>query len=120
MIVGSIPVLPPQAHRRIDQLAFPALLATAALMSRWDRKVGAVALMTVAVEGTAHLVTAYPPGALPWIGFRAHNRWAPAHGVFVAEPALSLPVISRRNRWALYALGAMPIALAALSDTRQS
>ena len=34
MITGSIPVLSPQAHWRIDQFAFPALLATAALMSR--------------------------------------------------------------------------------------
>jgi hypothetical protein len=119
MITGSIPVLSPQAHRRIDQFAFPALLTTAALMSRRDPTAASIALMTAAVEGTAHLITDYPPAILPWISFRDHNRWAFAHGLLVAALALSLPGIARRNRWALGALAAMPIALAAVSDTRQ-
>ncbi len=120
MIIGSIPVLSPQAYRRIDQYAFPALLATAALLARQDRTAGAVALMTAAVEGTAHLITDYPPAILPWISFRDHNRWAFAHGLLVAALALSLPGIARRNRWALGGLAAMPLALAAVSDTRES
>jgi hypothetical protein len=120
MIVGSIPVLSPQAHRRIDQLSFPALVATAALLSRRDARAGSVALLTAAIEGTAHLITDYPPGILPWISFRAHNQWAFAHGCLVAALSLSLPGISRRGRWALRGLAAMPIVLAAVSDTRRS
>jgi len=120
MITGSIPVLSPQAHRRIDQWAFPALLATAALMSRRDPTAASVALMTAVVEGAAHLITDYPPAILPVIGFRTHNRWAFAHGLFIGALSLSLPGISRRNRAALCALAAMPIMLAALSDTRTS
>jgi hypothetical protein len=117
MIVGGIPLLSPQVHRRVDRLAFPALLATAAQMSRRDRTAGCVALLTAAVEGTAHLITDYPPAVLPWISFRDHNRWAAAHGLLVGALALSLSGISRRNRWALCGLAVMHIAVAAVSDT---
>jgi|SRR5215207_5346972 len=88
-------------------------------MARWDRGAAAVTLMTAAVEGVAHLTTDYPPAILPWMSFRTHNGLATAHGALVIALALLAPGISRRGRWALCALGAMPIALAAMSDTRQ-
>ena len=111
-------LLSPRAHRRIDQLTFPGLLATAAVMARRDRTAAAITLMTAAVEGVAHLTTDYPPAILPWMSFRTHNRIATTHGAVVMALALLVPGISRRNRWALCALGASPIALAAMSDTR--
>ena len=119
MSTGITALISPQAHRRIDQLTFPGLLATAALMARRDRRAAAITLMTAAVEGVAHLTTDYPPAVLPWMSFRTHNRIATAHGVVVMALALLVPGISRRNRRALCALGAMPIALAAMSDTRE-
>ncbi|MFO0891619.1 MAG: hypothetical protein U0790_21050 [Isosphaeraceae bacterium] len=120
MIIGSIPVLSPEAHRRIDQLSFPALVPTSALLSRRVPRAGSIALLTAAVEGAAHLNTDDPPGILPWIGFQAHNRWAFAHGRLFAALSLSLPGLSRRGRWALRGLAAIPIVLAAVSDTRRS
>ena len=60
------------------------------------------------------------PAIMPVIGFRAHNRWALAHGLFIGALSLSLTGISRRNRAALCALAAMPIMLAALGDARTS
>jgi hypothetical protein len=119
MATGITAVVSRQAHRRIDQLSFPGLLAAAAWMSRWDRWAGAVTLMTAAVEGVAHVTTDYPPAILPLMSFRTHNRVATAHGALVMTLALTVPGISRRGRLALCALGAMPITLAAISDTRE-
>ena len=79
MGTGITALISPQAHRRIDQLTFPGLLAAAALMTRVDRKAAAVTLLTAAVEGAAHLTTDYPPAVLPWMSFRTHNRVATAH-----------------------------------------
>src|SRR3954454_5440987 len=118
MATGITAVISPQAHRRIDQLTFPGLLATAALMARRDRGAAAITLMTAAVEGVAHITTDYPPALLPLMIFRTHNRIATAHGAVVMALALTVPGLSRRGRWALCALGAMPITLAAISDTR--
>lgn len=94
------------------------LLAVAAIMSRVDRRAAAVILATAAVEGTAYLTTDYPPAVLPLMGFQVHNRVATAHGALVIGLGLSTPGLSRRVRMALCALGSMPIALAAMSDTR--
>ena len=119
MATGITALISPQTHRRIDQLTFPGLLAAAAVMARVDRRAAAVILMTAAVEGAAHVTTDYPPAGLPWMSFRTHNRVATAHGAVVMALALMVPGISRRGRWALCALGAMPITLAAVSDTRE-
>ena len=51
MATGITAVISPQAHRRIDQLTFPGLLAAAAWMARWDRRAAAVTLLTAGVEG---------------------------------------------------------------------
>ena len=118
MVTGILPLVSPQAHRRIDQLTFPGLLASAAWMSRWDKRAAAVILATAAIEGTAYLTTDYPPAVLPLMSFRAHNRVAAAHGTLVIGLGLTLPGLSPRGRLALCTLGTMPITLAALSDTR--
>ena len=118
MATGITPLISPQAHRRIDQLTFPGLLAAAAAMARGDRRAAAVILATAAVEGTAYLTTDYPPAVLPLMSFRTHNRVAAAHGALVIGLGLTLPGLSRRGRLALCTLGTMPITLAALSDTR--
>lgn len=119
MTTGIAAVISPQTHRRIDQLTFPGLLAAAAWMARWDRRAAAITLMTAAVEGTAYVTTDYPPAILPLMNFRTHNRVATAHGALVIALALMAPGLTRRGRWALCALGASPITLAALSDTRE-
>src|SRR3954468_16789172 len=119
MATGITAVISPQAHRRIDQLTFPGLLATAAWMARWDRRAAAVTLATACVEGVAYLTTGYPPAILPLMNFRTHNRVATAHGALVIALGLTLPGLSRRGRLALCALGTMPITLAALSDERE-
>jgi hypothetical protein len=119
MATGITAIISPQAHRRIDQLTFPGLIAAAALMARWDRRAASIVLMTAGVEGVAHVTTDYPPAILPLMSFRTHNRIAIAHGAVVIALGLTLPGISPRGRWALCALGAMPITLAALSDTRE-
>jgi hypothetical protein len=120
MATGITAVVSPQTHRRIDQLTFPGLLAAAAVMARHDRRAAAIILLTAAVEGVAHLTTDYPPAILPWMSFRTHNRIATAHGAAIIALALMAPGISRRGRRALCTLGAMPITLAAMSDTRET
>jgi hypothetical protein len=120
MATGITAVISPQAHRRIDQMTFPGLLAAAAWMARWDRRAAVVTLLTAGVEGVAHVTTDYPPAILPLMSFRTHNRWATTHGALVITLGLTLPGITRRGRMALCVLGSMPITLAALSDTRQS
>lgn len=119
MVTGIVPLISPPAHRRIDQLTFPGLLAAAALMTRVDRKAAAVTLATAFVEGTAYLTTDYPPAVLPLMSFRTHNRVAAAHGSLLVTLGLLMPGLSGRGRLALCALGTMPITLAALSDTRE-
>ena len=118
MAIGITSLLSPQAHRWIDQLTFPGLLAAAAGMACVDRRAAAVILATAAVEGTAYLTTDYPPAVLPLMSFRAHNQVAAAHGALVIGLGLTLPGLSPRGRLALCTLGTMPITLAALSDTR--
>src|SRR5690348_2410835 len=118
MATGITPLLSPLAHRRIDQLTFPGLLATAAAMAHVDRRAAAVIRATAAVVGTAYLTTDYPPAVLPVMSFRAHNRVAASHGTLVIGLGLTLPGLSPRGRLALCALGSMPITLAALSDAR--
>ena len=113
MVTGIIPLFSPHEHRRIDQLTFPGLLAAAAVMTRVDRK-------AAAVEGAAYLTTDYPPAVLPLMSFRTHNRVAAVHGAVVLAAGFLAPGLSPRGRLALCALGAMPIALAALSDTRRA
>ncbi len=105
MATGNTAVVSPEAHRRIDQLTFPGLLATAALMARRDPRAASVVLVTAVVEGVAHLTTDYPPAILPWMSFRTHNRIATAHGAVVIALGLMVPGISRRGRWALCASG---------------
>lgn len=119
MATGIMAVISPRTHRRIDQITFPGLLATAAWMARWDRRAAAVTLLTAAVEGAAHVTTDYPPAVLPLMSFRTHNRLATAHGALVIALGLTLPGLSRPGRLALFTLGSMPITLAALSDTRE-
>ena len=118
MATGITSLVSPRAHRRIDQFTFPGLLAAAAAMARVDRRAAAVILATAAVEGTAYLITDFPPAVLPLMSFTTHNRVAAAHGALVIGLGLTVPGISRRGRLALCALGLMPITLAALSDTR--
>lgn len=116
MAIGTIPLISPQAHRRIDQLTFPGLLAAAAWMASWDKRAAAVTLATAAIEGTAYPTTDYPPAVLPLMNFQAHNRVATAHGAFVIALGMRRPGLSTRGRLALCTLGTMPITLAALSD----
>jgi hypothetical protein len=119
MATGITAVISPQTHRRIDQFTFPGLLTAAAWMARRDRRAAAVTLATAAIEGAGYLTTDYPPAVLPLMSSRTHNRVATAHGALVMAIALTTPGISRRGRLALCALGAMPITLAAMSDTRE-
>ena len=51
----------PRAHRRIDLLTFPSLVAAAAVLARRDRRAAGVVLATAAVEGLATATTNYPP-----------------------------------------------------------
>ena len=95
MATGTTAFISPQAHRRIDQLTFPGLLAAAAVMARVDRRAAAVILTTAAVEGTAYLTTDYPPAVLPLMSFRTHNRVATGHGALVIALGLTLPGLSR-------------------------
>ena len=107
----------PRAHRRIDLLTFPALLAAAAVLARRDRRAAAVVLATAAVEGLATATTDYPPPVLGGaMGFRAHNRWAASHGLLVAALAAWLPRLTPFGRRALAVLSVMPITMALLSD----
>ena len=108
----------PRAHRRIDLLTFPALVAAAALLSRRDRRAAAVVLATAAVEGLATATTNYPPPVLgSVISFRAHNRWAASHGLLVAALAAWLPGLTPFGRRALAVLSVMPVTMALVSDT---
>ena len=108
----------PRAHRRIDLLTFPTLVAAAAVLARRDRRAAAVVLATAAVEGLATATTDYPPPVLGGaIGFRAHNRWAASHGLLVAALAAWLPGLTPPGRRALAVLSAMPVTMALLSDT---
>ena len=108
----------PRAHRRIDLLTFPALVAAAAVLARRDRRAAGVVLATAAVEGLATATTNYPPPVVGGaISFRAHNRWAASHGVLVAALAAWMPGLTPIGRRALAVLSVMPITMALLSDT---
>jgi hypothetical protein len=110
--------LSPQAHRRIDLLTFPALLAAAAILAQRDRRAAGVVLATAVVEGVATLTTHYPPPVAAGVmSFRAHNLWAASHGVLVALLAAALPNLTPLGRRALAVLSVMPIAMALISDT---
>ena len=107
----------PRAHRRIDLLTFPALVAAAAVLARRDRRAAAVVMATAFVEGLATATTNYPPPVLGGaMSFRAHNRWAASHGLLVAALAAWLPGLTPVGRRALAVLSVMPITLALLSD----
>src|SRR3954464_7425832 len=108
----------PQAHRRIDLLTFPALVAAAAILSRRDRRAAAVVLATAAVEGLATATTNYPPPVLAGvISFGTHNAWAAGHGLLVAALAAKLPRLTPFGRRALAVLSVMPVTMAMVSDT---
>jgi hypothetical protein len=109
----------PQLHRRFDQFACPALVALSAVLSRRDPAAASVALTMAAGEGAAQLTTNYPPAILPWLSFRGHTRVGIAHGLFIGALAATVPGITRRNRWLLAGLAALPILLSAVSDTSQ-
>ena len=111
-------VISPQMHRRIDLVALPSVIASVVWMSRRDSRVAALMSMIAAGEG-ALLTTDYPPGFLRWMSFRDHVWAATLHGILAASLALLVPGIPRRDRRVLLALGAMPIVLSALSDTRE-
>ena len=112
-------VLSPQMHRRIDLVALPSVIASVVWMSRRDSRVAALMSMIAAGESAALLTTDYPPGFLRWMSFRDHIWAATLHGILAASLALLVPGIPRRDRRVLLALGAMPIVLSALSDTRE-
>jgi len=108
-------------HRRIDLLAFPALLIAAAVLAKRDRRAAGVVLATAAVEGLATATTNYPPPVLgSAISFRTHNLWAASHGVLVAALAAGLPGLTPLGHRALTVLSVMPITLALLSDVSES
>ena len=119
MAARFLKVVSPQAHRGIDLLTLPAMLASTALMARRDRPAAALMLMMTAAEGTALLTTDYPPGFLPWMSFRAHNQLASLHGVLAATAAITMPGISPRDRRILLGLASLPIILSVLSDQRE-
>lgn len=108
----------PQAHRRIDLLTFPALVAAAAVLARRDRRAAGVVLATAAVEGLATATTNYPPPVLGGVlSFRAHNAWAASHGLLVAALAAWLPGLTPLGRRALAVLSVMPVTMALVSDS---
>jgi hypothetical protein len=113
--------LSPRAHRGIDLLTFPALLAAAAVLAGRDRRAAAVVLATAAVEGVATATTDYPPPVFRGlISFRAHNAWAAAHGLLVAGLAAWMPGLTPLGRRALGVLSVMPITMALVSDTSRA
>jgi hypothetical protein len=108
----------PRAHRRIDLLTFPGLVAAAAVLARRDRRAAGVVLATAAVEGLATATTNYPPPVIAGaISFRAHNQWAASHGLLVAALAAWMPGLTPLGRRALAVLSVMPVTMALLSDT---
>ena len=108
----------PRAHRRIDLLTFPALVAAAGALARRDGRAAGVVLATAAVEGLATATTDYPPPVLSGtVSFRAHNRWAASHGLLVAALAARMPGLTPLGRRALAVLSVMPVTMALLSDT---
>jgi hypothetical protein len=112
-------VLSPQMHRRVDLVALPSVIATVVWMSRRNSRAAALMSMIGAGEAAALLTTDYPPGYLRWMSFRDHIWAATLHGILAASLALLVPGIPPRDRRVLLALALMPIALSALSDTRE-
>jgi hypothetical protein len=53
------------------------------------------------------------------MNFRDHIRAATLHGILAASLALLVPGIPVRDRRVLLALASAPLALSALSDTRE-
>jgi len=108
----------PRAHRRFDQLALPGIITLALWMRRKNPRAAAVIGAAAVAEGSAQFTTDYPPPvAFSWMDFREHNRMAVVHGVFIAAAACLVPGLSRGQRGLILGLSAIPMALAALSDT---
>ena len=112
-------IVSPQAHRRIDLVALPSVLASVVWMSRRNRRAAALMSMIAAGEAAALLTTDYPPGFLRWMSFRDHVRAATLHGLLAAALALVARDMPTRDRRVLLVLASLPIALSALSDTRE-
>jgi len=111
----------PRAHRRFDQLALPGIITLALLMRGKNPWAAAVIGAAALAEGSAQFTTDYPPPvALGWMDFREHNRMAVVHGVFIAAAGCLVPGLSRGQRGLILGLSAIPMALAALSDTSQA
>lgn len=111
-------MISPQQHRRFDQGAFVGLTATALLVARRDRRAAGVIAALGAAEGTAYLVTDYPPpGLVPLLSFRAHNRLASAGGTILAAIARHAPGLTRGGRATLATVATVPIIMAIISDT---
>jgi len=108
----------PRAHRRFDNLALPGIAALAFLARRKHPRAAAVMAGMALAEGSAQVTTDYPPPVLlSWMDFREHNRMAVVHGVFFAALGWGLPGLSRAERGVILGLSAIPLALAAFSDT---
>ena len=108
----------PRAHRRFDQLALPGIVTLALWMRGRNRRAAAVIGAAALAEGSAQFTTDYPPPvALAWMDFREHNRMAVVHGVLIAAAGCMVPGLSRGQRGLILGLAAIPVALAALSDT---
>ena len=111
----------PRAHRRFDQLALPGIVALALFMRGKNRRAAAIIGAAALAEGSAQFTTDYPPPvALGWMDFREHNRMAVLHGALIAAAACVVPGLSRGERGLILGLSAIPMALAALSDTSEA
>lgn len=111
----------PRAHRRFDQLALPGIVALALFMRGKNRRAAAIIGAAALAEGSAQFTTDYPPPvALGWMDFREHNRMAVLHGALIAAAACVVPGLSRGERSLILGLSAIPMALAALSDTSEA
>ena len=111
----------PRVHRRFDQLALPGIVALALFMRGKNRRAAAIIGAAALAEGSAQFTTDYPPPvALGWMDFREHNRMAVLHGALIAAAACVVPGLSRGERGLILGLSAIPMALAALSDTSEA
>ncbi len=108
-----------QAHRRVDILVFPCLVAAMVRMSRRNRPAASLVALTAATEAVSFLTTDYPPSILPWMSFRDHVRVGLVVPTSIAALAFLFRGIPPRERRSVLALLVLPIVLNALSDDRQ-
>jgi hypothetical protein len=88
-------VIPAESHGLLDYLQAAAFLAAAAYVWKRERKAGIVSLAAGTFLLAEALLTDYPLGARPWLGFDTHGNLDRGFSAFAASAPKTMNFQSR-------------------------